>query len=452
MNRTASRLAPAILLVTAWTVLPARAAAQEPAAAPLHVALGPMLGHVGEREAHVWVKASGPARLSLKVGRAPDLSDGRVVPGPALGADADFMASVRARDLEPATRYHYQVLLDDRPAAAPPYPSFVTAPPAGTRGKLRVAFTSCNGRDPAASAAAWGEMAARGGVDVLLMLGDNHYGDSTAPRVLRQRYAEQRRPAGFRALSASVPTYGIWDDHDYGPNNSDRTAKGKEDSLRTFKEHWANAAYGQADDPGVYFKFTRGDVDFFMLDVRYHRSPNKAPDDGTKTMLGKQQLAWLKQELLASKAAVKFLASGSEWQSHGHEDSWTSFARERAEIFDFIADNKIEGVVLLSGDRHFSAGYQVRDQLVEVTSGPLGSINYPSANLPEMFFNFGEGKMYCVFEVDTGGKNATPALTVEVFRAGEGLVYKRPLTWDEVNGRAKIPRLPPPPAKGEAKE
>ena len=69
-----------------------------------------------------------------------------------------------------------------------------------------------------------------------------------------------------------------------------------------------------------------------------------------------------------------------------------------------------------------------------------------------MFFNFGEGKMYCVFEVDTGGKNETPALTVEVFRAGEGLVYKRPLTWDEVNGRAKIPRLPPPPANGEVKE
>ena len=39
-------------------------------------------------------------------------------------------------------------------------------------------------------------MAARGGVDVLLMLGDNHYGDSTAPAVQRRFYAEQRRPAG----------------------------------------------------------------------------------------------------------------------------------------------------------------------------------------------------------------------------------------------------------------
>ena len=53
--------------------------------------------------------------------------------------------------------------------------------------------------------------------------------------------------------SVNDATYNVVyvDSHDYGPNNSDRTAKGKEDSLRTFREHWANGAYGQADDPGV---------------------------------------------------------------------------------------------------------------------------------------------------------------------------------------------------------
>jgi alkaline phosphatase D len=184
-----------------------------------------------------------------------------------------------------------------------------------------------------------------------------------------------------------------------------------------------------------------------MLDVRYHRSPNKAPDDGTKTMLGRKQLQWLKEELLASKATVKFIASGSEWQTNGHDDSWTSFDRERKEIFDFIDGNKIEGVVLLSGDRHFSAGYQVRDRLIEVTSGPLGSKNYPSHNLPEMIFNQSEGKMYCVFEVDTSGeKGPQPRLAVEVFRAGEGLAHRQAFTWDQVNGKAEIPRLPPSPA------
>ena len=445
MNPTAARLAATLLLLIACPPARSRAAQAEASlpAAPTHLALGPMLGHVSDREAHVWAKSSRPARLSLKIGRHPDLSDARLIPGPALGPETDCMASVRAADLEPATRYHYLPLLDDQPALAPPYPSFVTAPPAGTPGRTRVAFVSCTGRDPALSAACWAEMAARGGVDVLLMLGDNHYGDSTRPAVQRRHYVEQRRGAGFREVTARTPTYAIWDDHDYGPNNSDGTARGKRASLRTFREHWANPAYGEADNPGVYFRLSRGDIDFFMLDVRYHRSPNNAPDDGTKTVLGEKQLEWLRRELLASTARVKFLASGSEWQTNGHADSWTSFDRERTALFDFIADNKVEGVVLLSGDRHFSAGYQVRGRLIEVTSGPLGSKTVLSPNLPEMFFNLGEGKMYCVFEVDTTNA-AAPALAIEVFRAGEGRVYQRPFTWDEVNGRTPIPRLPPP--------
>ena len=31
----------------------------------------------------------------------------------------------------------------------------------------------------------------------------------------------------FANVLRQVPTYAIWDDHDYGPNNSDGTAKGK---------------------------------------------------------------------------------------------------------------------------------------------------------------------------------------------------------------------------------
>ena len=412
---------------------------------PAQWALGPMIGHVDDDEALVWAKASKPSRVSLRVGEAPNLADARTVEGPAFAAETGCMGSVHVDGLKPSTRYYYAVGLDGTPVTAPPYPSFVTAAPAGTRGKTRVAFVSCVGRDPAASAAAWGEMAARGDVDVLLMLGDNHYGDSTEPPVQRARYAEQRAPVGFRAITALTPTYGIWDDHDYGPNNSDGSAAGKDASLRTFKEHWANGAYGEADNPGIYSKVSRGDVDIFLLDVRYHRSPNGSRDDGSKTMLGERQLAWLKRELAASKAAVKFLASGSEWQTHGHADSWTSFDRERREVFDFVEANDIRGVVLLSGDRHFTGGYQVRDRLIEVTSGPLGSKNYPCPNMPEMFLNFGEGKLYCVFDVDTTSGNE-PALAIEVYRAGEGQIYRRAFTWDEVNGRAKIPKLPPSPA------
>lgn len=406
-----------------------------------YVDLGPMLGHVGPDEARIWVKSSGRARLSVRVGEG---EDARVVEGPELVEESAFMGHVRLDGLRPSTRYAYTVLLDGKPALSRPYPSFVTAPPEGAKGKLRFAFSSCVGKEGVASAAAWGEMSLRAPFDLLLLLGDNHYADTTDPAQQRAAYASHRRPAGYAEIARRVPTYAVWDDHDFGPNNSDGTAKGKEVSLRTFREHFANPAYGEEDNPGIYCKFSRLGVDFFLLDVRYHRTPNKTKDDGTKTMLGPRQLAWLKRELAASTADVKVLASGSEWQTHTQPDCWISFLRERDEIFRLMEERDVKGVVLLSGDRHFTAGYQVKGRFLEITAGPLGSKNFPSKNLPEMIFNFGEGKMWCVLEVDTSA--APPAVAVEVYRAGQGLIYKRPFTWDEVNGAAKIPTLPPDPS------
>jgi alkaline phosphatase D len=150
---------------------------------------------------------------------------------------------------------------------------------------------------------------------------------------------------------------------------------------------------------------------------------------------------WLKRELRASRAPIKFIASGSEWQTDGHPDSWKSFLRERQEIFDFIRTQNISGVVLISGDRHFTGGYHIQRRFLEVTAGPLGAKNFPTKNLPEMFFNQGEGKLYCVFDVDTA--LSPPGVTLEVYRAGDGLIAKRPFTWDEIEGVTPIPPLPP---------
>ncbi len=429
-----------LLLVLAANFACHRAYAQTvPPLAP-YLDLGPMVGHVEPNAARIWVRASGEAQLALRIGKQPDLADARTIVGPRLEAAAGFAGHIAVAELEPSTRYFYAPLLNGQLAVTRPYPSLITAPPAGAPLKMRFAFGSCVGRRAADPAATWGDMAARVQIDLLLMLGDNHYADSTDPVTQRAFYREQRGVAGFGDITRRTPTYGIWDDHDYGPNDSDGTAKGKELSLQTFQQWWANPSYGQADDPGIYSKFSRGNVDFFLLDDRYHRSPNKAPDEGGKTMLGAKQLTWLKRELLASKAKIKFVASGSEWQINGHGDSWTSFDRERREIWKFIADNQIQGVILLSGDRHFTGGYQIGGQLIEITSGPLGATNFPSRVLPDMFLNYGEGKLYCIFDVDTRG--AEPAVALEVYRAGAGLIETRRFTWDEINGVTKIAALP----------
>jgi len=419
-----------------------------PGKAFLHA--GPLVGHVTDTTARLWAKASNQTTLSFKIGEAEDLANGRVVEGPALEADASFTGQVEVTGLKPSTRYHYVPLLDGEAALAAPNPSFITAPAADAPGKLRVAFGSCVGPRGYAAAAAFGEMAERRNFDLLLMLGDNHYGDTTNPDLLRDHLFMHRKVGGFEKLIRHTPTYAIWDDHDFGPNNSDGTAQGKADSLAVFRQWWANSAYGEPQNPGCYYRFSHSGIDFFMLDVRYYRTPNKTPDDGTKTMLGEGQLAWLKSGLAESRAKFKVVGSGSEWQTLTQPDCWSSFARERQDIFDHITDKNIEGVVLLSGDRHFTAGYQVQNRHLEFTSGPLGSGNATLQPNPERFTGSDEGKLWALLDLDPTANE--PRLTYEIWQAGGGLLERRTLSYDEVNGRAKITSsLPLLPERMEAK-
>jgi alkaline phosphatase D len=411
---------------------------------------GPLVGHVTESTVLLWAKASNQASLAFKIGETDDLADGRVIEGPMLQADTAFTGHVAVHGLKPLTRYYYVPLFDGEAALPRPYPAFTTAPPAGSPGKLRIAFGSCVGPRGFAAAAAFGEMAERGNLDLLLMLGDNHYGDTTNPDLLRSHLFMHRKVAGFEKVIRQTPTYAIWDDHDFGPNNSDGTAQGKEGSLAVFQQWWANPAYGEPENRGCYFRFSHSGIDFFMLDVRYYRTPNRTPEDGTKTMLGQRQLAWLKDGLSQSQAKFKIVASGSEWQTLTQPDCWSSFARERQQIFDHITQNNIEGVILLSGDRHFSAGYQVQNRHLEFTSGPLGSGNATLQPNPERFTGHDEGKMWMVLDLDPAASE--PQLAYEIWQAGGGLLERRALTYDEVNGRTKIPLSAPlAPARMEAK-
>jgi alkaline phosphatase D len=396
------------------------------------VGIGPMLGHVGPEEARIWVQATTEAQLGIRI-------DGRDVSGPQLTAASGFMGHVKVCGLKPNQTYDYQVLLNGKPAKGKfaTQGTLKTAPNDGQAGKVRVAFSSCYGRSGNESQAARQYIAGMPNLDLMLELGDNHYADSTKPDVQRKFYASQRGTPGWHAHARNLPIYAIWDDHDYGPNDSDQTAAGKEDSLRTFQEHWANPSYGISETPGIFTSFTRGEVQFFLLDDRYHRDPNNAPDSPTKTLLGKAQKAWIKEQLTRSTAKVKIVALGSETQLNGHRDSYTSFKAEQKEMLDFY--KTIEGVILLSGDRHFSGAYQIRGETVEVTAGPMGSKNYPTKNLPDMFLNYGEGKLLGVLEIDT--TCSSPVVHLEFHREDKGMLTRRQLTWAEINGDKRIEPL-----------
>jgi len=188
--------------------------------------------------------------------------------------------------------------------------------------------------------------------DLFILMGDNVYSNTTEPVKHRRMYLEARADPCFAAFAARTPIYAIWDDHDYGTNNSDRTQPGRERSLKTFNELWPNPPSAAQRTPGIWTRLTIGQAEFFLLDVRYHRTPDDAPDGPNKTMLGAEQRDWLLRSLRQSNAVAKFLVSGSSWNCGGVE-SWNHrFLHEYDTILESLRRDRTAGVVLLGGDQH----------------------------------------------------------------------------------------------------
>jgi alkaline phosphatase D len=345
---------------------------------------GPMVGAVDTTSAVVWCRANDPWEIVLVYDTTyPFSNPRRSAPVRAQRADR-YIVRVELRDLEPGTRYYYHVLVNDAPDRLTgdlPAMTFRTAPAAPAR--FRVAFGSCAEFMRYREQPIWNAVY-RAQPDFFVWLGDNIYGDSLDPETLLLEYMRQREVASLQPVLHSVPQLAIWDDHDYGLNNHNRTNPNRDAALAIFKDVWANPAYGLPDAPGVFFKYSYGGVDFFMLDSRYYADPQTEPDAPGRTLLGEHQLAWLKEGLLASSAPFKVLVNGPGWSiaKGPGDDSYANRLHERNALFDFIRDHQIGGVVLVSGDTHVGelncipwserGGYD----LYEFVSSPLASLSY----------------------------------------------------------------------------
>ena len=296
----------------------------------------------------------------------------------AARPDQDYIVRIRLQGLSPATAYSYRVLLDGKPDRYARTPRVFRTLPRGNA-PLRLAFGSCarrilDGRQPIFEAITAAQP------DGFFWLGDHVYIDSLAPMAFEYEYQLQRSVPSAQAMLHSVPQWAIWDDHDYGLNNGDRTSPVRELGLASFKKYWANPAYGLPEAPGVFFRKRIAQVECFCLDGRSYRDPSDQLDGPAKTQIGTVQKAWLKQALRESDATFKLLIAGGGWATSGgdkFDESWGAYRHERDELFDFIRDERIGGVVLLSGDVHrgelnriprrAKGGYD----LTELVSSPL---------------------------------------------------------------------------------
>ena len=225
--------------------------------------------------------------------------------------------------------------------------------------------------------------------EFMLWLGDNLYYKSKqmadSYESMEIQYVKQRKIRRLNEFLMSQANYAIWDDHDFGTNDSNRNFKYKEFSLEVFKNYWPNPSYGLSEAPGVFFHFVKKDVEFFMTDGRYHRSKKDVKD---ATYFGTIQKEWLKSKLLASKATFKFIATGNQVFSPVNKgESFQDFKTELNDLVSFIGENKISGVIFLSGDRHHTELMKVDDKIeypiYEFTNSALTSIGIRPKNSTE---------------------------------------------------------------------
>lgn len=351
---------------------------------------GPMVGYGEMTEIVLWVQTTASASIQYRYWIAGDQKTSRLSSKITTEAEHDFIGKVLLSDLQPGTRYEYEVLLNGKRVPRPYRLTFVTQPFWQWRTdppSFSVAFGSCSyvndttsdrpGKPYGGNYDIFQVIAAKQ-PDLMLWLGDNWYyreNDYFSSSRMRKRIAYDRAVPELQALLGSAHHYAIWDDHDYGPNDADRTYRLRGEALTIFKHYWANPAYGTLETPGVFYSFVWGDVEFFMLDDRFHRAPNAMPNTSDKRMFGRDQLTWLKESLVASEATFKVVVNGNQFLAHHRYETLRNYPAEFEELVGWIKDRNIAGVLFLSGDRHLAELSVLHEPnfypLYDFTSSPL---------------------------------------------------------------------------------
>ncbi len=169
-------------------------------------------------------------------------------------------------------------------------------------------------------------------------------------------------------------------------------------------------------EPGrVYRKISYGPLlDVFMLDMRSYRGPNGEDKDTSygpnSYFLGAKQLAWLKQELLNSRATWKVIAAdmpisllvvydtvrnwGVEAVAQGDDGAPLGRELEIANLLSFIKHAGVRNTVWLTADVHYTAAHyydpnkrrsRTSNRFWEFVSGPLHAGTFGPNQLDKTF-------------------------------------------------------------------
>ncbi len=214
--------------------------------------------------------------------------------------------------------------------------------------------------------------------DIFIYLGDNIYSDTYSMDTLRMNYEVLANKPEFQRLKKAMPIYAIWDDHDFGWNDSGRHYPYKEESKQIFLDF-----FGDQNDPSIhnhpgiyhtaYFGTTGNRIQIIFPDLRTFRD-KLLPYNGNRngdvrfnytldyspyetidsTMMGEEQWRWLEAEL-KKPAELRIIASSTQFSiTHNGYEAWTNFPHEQKRFLELIKSTQAKGVLFISGDVHYA--------------------------------------------------------------------------------------------------
>ena len=365
----------------------------------------------------IWTRVTpegaGPVTVAWTVATDPALT--RVVQSGRLTTDAgrDYTVKLDVAGLKPNTTYYYGFNALGRNSLT----GRTKTTPVGDVSQLRFAVVSCNNFE-GGYFNAFGRIADRGDLDAVIHLGDYIYEQAEglygAPSLItgkerpvkpkseivtlgdyRQRYAWYRLDPDLRRAHQQHPFITVWDDHESandaykdGAENHQPDTEGpwsvrKEVSRRVYDE-WMPI---RGDASPIYRVKPYGNlVDLIMIDTRIEGRDAQINDvtspalyAANRTMLGQTQREWLFNRLKTSRAKWKIIGNQvifSEfnvgWAAAANPDLgtpaqlesvfldiWDGYPAERQRVIDFITKEKIDNVVVLTGDFHSSFAFDV---------------------------------------------------------------------------------------------
>ena len=435
-----------------------------PGVAPAFVRDRPQLTHGVQsgdptaRTAVVRARGDRPSRMLVEVSRDPGFKRRRTVLGPVLTPDTDLTAKVRLRQLPAGEELHYRVRLEDLRDPT------VTSRPVD--GRLRTAprllgdvsfvwsgdLAGQNfGINPDVGGFRIFDAMRRLRPDFFVCSGDTVYADGPLTETValpdgrtwrnvvtpakakvaesleefRGQYAYNLLDEALRRFNAVVPQINQWDDHEVTNNwypgetltDDGPDARYTEKSVdvltararQAFFE-WLPIGPQRAEAGRIYRRIGYGPLlDLFVLDCRTYKDPNgeNRYADPRRGLLGAAQRDWLEQELAASQATWKVLATdlplglvvpdgpgAQEGIAQGDPGAPLGRELEFADVLRSAYDADVTGIVLITADVHYTAAHHYDadrgavDEFApfwEFVSGPLNAGGFGPAPLDGTF-------------------------------------------------------------------